>query len=90
MSRAHFAAAATDQPDQERADWRSVLADPAGQRVIARILDLAGLTRPAGSGLEALAMAEGARRVALAIVEDIHIATPGHLGAVLSHLNEDK
>lgn len=87
MSRAHFATPPTPagQPDPAAADWTALLSDPAGRRVIARILAQAGLTRPAGPGLEALALAEGARRVALAIIDDIAAAAPQHLGAVLSH-----
>lgn len=89
MSRAHFALPPADQPDPAAADWAALLSDPAGQRVIARILAAAGLIRPAGPGLDALAMAEGARRVALFIIDEIATAAPHHLGAVLSTLSKE-
>lgn len=79
------------QREQEKADLLSVLETPAGRRVLARLVRVAGVTGPAYAPGDALATAynEGLRRMGLMIMDEVRAVEPGALADILSPNNKE-
>ena len=79
------------QREQEKADLLAVLGIPAGRRVLARLVQAAGVIGPAYAPGDALATAynEGLRRMGLMIVDEVQAVEPAALVDILLPNNKE-
>ncbi len=79
------------QREQEKADLLAVLDIPAGRRVLARLVTMAGVAAPSYAPGDALATAynEGLRRMGLVIVGEVQAARPEALVDILLPKNKE-
>lgn len=62
--------------EQEIEDWKWLLADKRGRRVVFRLLDQAGVFRSSFTGNSETFFREGQRNVGLMVMARIHEASP--------------
>lgn len=76
---------------QLRNDWRSLLAQPYGRRIVRHILlDLAGTHRGVFStNALSMANAEGRRSLGQSIENEIEVAVPGAYASLLAEMSKE-